>query len=87
MKSWEGGDSNRQGDLPTKFVRNIELFNRMEFENKEDLFVKSWLAYHREHANYQLLCATCNAKKSNKNTKTYRKPERFIKPVFTECMI
>ena len=50
------------GTIPTKFDSDpITCINRFKTEDIE--FAKSWVAYHKSKAVYQILCATCNIKK------------------------
>lgn len=39
---------------------------RFKFKDKDNIFVRKWEKYHDIKADYQLLCPTCNQKKSDK---------------------
>lgn len=49
---------------PTKFNRDHNDFKTFREEDRE--FKDQWITFHNSKANYQLLCASCNRKKSGK---------------------
>ena len=48
--------------IPTTFSRCTKSKANL-FSDKDKWFEKGWKHYHRENANYQILCMSCNRKK------------------------
>lgn len=51
--------------IPKNFQKDSIYFNVMFLDSNLD-FLNEWVSYHNKHADYQILCATCNQEKSNK---------------------
>ena len=54
---------------PPKDFIHLEPWGR-DFLPEDKDFKDEWISYHKKHATYQVLCRSCNAKKSNKIVKT-----------------
>lgn len=52
-------------NIPTEFSKN-KIFCNTIFRSEDNEFEKQWYDYHKQHADYQILCKNCNLKKSNK---------------------
>jgi hypothetical protein len=55
---------NKCQNKPTKFKDDIN--GTKDFNDDDIEFKKQWLKYHKRNATYQILCKSCNLKKSNK---------------------
>lgn len=51
-------------DVPTSFVKDSLLIT--SFSKSDYQFASSWISFHNNLADYQMLCSTCNVLKSNK---------------------
>lgn len=50
--------------IPNTFTKEPTYFNVI-FKDEDKTFVEEWIEYHNSKADYQILCHTCNIKKSN----------------------
>lgn len=51
--------------IPNTFKKDSIYFN-VSFLDSDREFMDAWITYHNSIADYQILCANCNQKKSNK---------------------
>ena len=56
----------KEEEIPTEFYDDINNTCTRIFKDQDKIFKEKWQSFHNKMATYQLLCPSCNRKKSKK---------------------